>query len=249
MCTFKISNFNDELPIDRFLKLGGPTLSNSFSFNGVTFTHHLLSITGKVTPQPIVQNDILYMLLGEVYNYDSVLFKSDIYTVIEQYKLHKDNFTKYLDGEFIIIIYDMRTGLINFYTDPWATKMAWFDKSNNNFYFGSFKLSDSSIRLLPNSHYIFDIKNNSLSQINDSLHTWELNQYKNNYDDIIHKYNVYNLFIISFLSSILIIEGVSICKICVCILLEIISILSMFIRGCPGIIAYVNLHFGKLYFL
>jgi asparagine synthetase B (glutamine-hydrolysing) len=77
----------------------------------------------------------------------------------------------------------MRTGLINFYTDPWATKMAWFDKSNNNFYFGSFKLSDSSIRLLHNSHYIFDIKNNSLSQINDSLHTWELNQYKNNYDN------------------------------------------------------------------
>jgi asparagine synthetase B (glutamine-hydrolysing) len=183
MCTFKITNFNNELPIDNFLKLGGPTLSNSFSLNGVTFTHHLLSITGEVTPQPIIQNDILYMLLGEVYNYDSVLFKSDIYTVIEQYKLHKDNFTNYLDGEFLIIIYDMRTGLINFYTDPWSTRMAWFDKSANNFYFGSFKLSDSSTRLLHNSHYIFDLKNNSLSQINSSLHIWDLNQYKNSYDD------------------------------------------------------------------
>lgn len=183
MCTFSITNYKKILPIDKFLKLGGPNLSSNYCFDDIVFTHNLLPLTGEVTPQPIIQNDILYMLLGEVYNYDSVVFKSDIYHVIEQYKLHKDNLTNYLDGEFLIIIYDMRKGIINFYTDPWSTKMGWFDKSKDYFYFGSLKLTDKSVRLLHNSHYTFNTKTKEFKLINNSLHTWDLTQYKSNYND------------------------------------------------------------------
>lgn len=184
MCTFKISNYNKKLTVDNFLPLGGPTLTNSYSFNGITFTHNLLSMTGEVTPQPVIQNDILYLLLGEIYNYEPDIFKSDIYFAIEQYKIHKDNFTKYLNGEFLLVVYDMRSEIINFYTDPWSTKLAWFNKlSESDFYFGSFKLNTDSVRLLHNSHYTFNIKNNILEHSNNNLHSWDLNQFKDSYED------------------------------------------------------------------
>ena len=182
MCTFKITNYNHDLSIDKFLKLGGPTVSKTLSIDDLQFTHNLLSITGDVTPQPIVKDNYLYMLLGEIYNYNKS-YPSDIYSVIENYELYKNNFTNYLDGEFLIIVYDIDKKIINFYTDPWSTKMVWYDVIDNYFYFGTFKFSNNSKRLSHNSHYSFYIENNLLEHTNSSLHTWDLFQYKNNYDD------------------------------------------------------------------
>lgn len=182
MCTFKITNYNKEFKIDKYLKLGGPDLSEQIIIDGVSFTHNLLSITGEVTPQPIIKNNILYMLLGEIYNYDRK-YKSDIYSVIELYEFHGDKFTEFLDGEFLVIVFDITSGLINFYTDPWATKMAWFNTFDDYFYFGSFSLTDTSLRLLHNSHSVFNVKTKEFSYINKNLHKWYLKQYKDNYKD------------------------------------------------------------------
>jgi len=183
LCTFKITNYPNILPIDTFLELGGPTLAKTHQEDDLSFTHYLLPITGEITPQPIIKDDMLYMLLGEVYNYNKLAYKSDIYTVIEQYLIHKDKFTNYLDGEFFIIIYDMKKKLINFYTDPWATKMCWFDTFSSYFYFGSFKLSKESVRLKHNSHYTFDFINKRLVCENNELHKWDLRQFKDSYND------------------------------------------------------------------
>lgn len=182
MCTFKITNYDHALSIDKFLKLGGPTLSKNLSIDNIQFTHNLLSITGEITPQPIIKGDYLYMLLGEIYNYNKT-YSSDIYSAIENYELYGDSFTNYLDGEFLIIVYDLKNKIINFYTDPWSTKMAWFDTFDNYFYFGTFKLSNNSKRLLHNSHYSFNVDTKSLNCINPQLHNWDLNQFKVNYDD------------------------------------------------------------------
>lgn len=182
MCTFKITNYEHNIFIDKFLKLGGPTLSKNLSIDTIQFTHNLLSITGDITPQPIVKGDYLYMLLGEIYNYNKS-FPSDIYSVIENYELYSHEFTNYLDGEFLIIIYDLKNKIINFYTDPWSTKMVWYDCFNTYFYFGTFKLSNNSKRLLHNSHYSFNITTKELKCITNELHKWDLNQYKVNYDD------------------------------------------------------------------
>ena len=84
MCTFRITNYKTKDVLDSNLKLGGPDFSNTIEINGIYFTHHLLSITGGFTPEPIVKNNFLFMLMGEIYNYDNK-FPSDIYYIIDEY--------------------------------------------------------------------------------------------------------------------------------------------------------------------
>ena len=183
LCTFRITNYEKHTELlDLYLKLGGPTKSKTLTIDGITFTHNLLSITGSVTPQPILYKNNLYMLLGEVYNYNKE-YPSDIFSVIYNYELYGDKFTNYLDGEFLVIIYDIEKGLINFYSDPWATQMAWYSIYGDEFSFSTFQLDDNAVRLLHNSHYVFNVKDNTLVHRNSSLHNWNLTQYKDTYKD------------------------------------------------------------------
>jgi asparagine synthetase B (glutamine-hydrolysing) len=195
MCTFKITNCHNDLEVDKYLRLGGPTLSQTIVLDNIHFTHHLLSITGKLTPQPVKSGDYYYMLLGEIYNYDKSL-PSDIYYAIEMYEKHKEKFTNYLDGEFLIIVYDTKEKQIHFFTDPWSTRQAWFETWDDYFYFGTypkneipnrlefwnFKRFGNLERLLHNSHYVYDVKDNHLEQVNSELHKWNLDQFDNSYD-------------------------------------------------------------------
>ena len=131
MCTFKISNYLDHDEVDNFLKLGGPTLSKTLEANGIYLTHHLLSLTGEVTPQPIKVDNLYFMLVGEVYNYNKVL-PSDVYHVIDMYHKHGiNNFINQLNGEFLIIIYDTANNIIHFFTDTWGTRQVWFEHWDN----------------------------------------------------------------------------------------------------------------------
>jgi asparagine synthetase B (glutamine-hydrolysing) len=196
MCTFKITNFPNILEVDQYLKLGGPDVSKILEVNGIYLTHHLLSITGEITPQPILNDSNYFLLMGEIYDYDRK-HPSDIYHVIEMYNQYGDEFTNHLDGEFLIVIYDTKRNVINFYTDPWSTRQAWFDKWDDYFYFGTFPRVEvygrflptdfygkgELIRLRPNSHYMFDVKLKQLTLINSELHSWNLKQFKTNFRD------------------------------------------------------------------
>ena len=53
MCTFQITNDSTLNLNHNILQSGGPDLSNTISLDGVYVTHHLLSITGDFTPQPV----------------------------------------------------------------------------------------------------------------------------------------------------------------------------------------------------
>jgi asparagine synthetase B (glutamine-hydrolysing) len=184
MCTFKITNYSSFLEIDKFIKLGGPDFSNSIKVDNVIFNHNLLAITGELTPQPIIKNNILYMLLGEIYDYNSDKYPSDLYHVIEKYELYQDGFTNHLDGEFLIIVYDLEKKIINFYTDPWSTRMCWYDPlDNQHFYFGTFPISKNSKRLLHNSHYTFNVVTNSITLKNKEIHKWDFRDFKDSFED------------------------------------------------------------------
>jgi asparagine synthetase B (glutamine-hydrolysing) len=195
MCTFKITNDPNPLLVDKYLKLGGPTLSNTLELNGVYYTHHLLNITGSITTQPVKNKNKYFILIGEIYNYDKS-YPSDIYQVIDAYEKYKNNLTNYLDGEFLIIIFDEFQ--IDIFTDPWSTRQCWFFKKNNYFYFSTFPIEDISnrvnirphyygdnnlTRLKPNTHYNFIIDNQILTIINNELHKWDFSQYKNTLND------------------------------------------------------------------
>lgn len=142
MCTFKIANFltNNQLH-DQHLQLGGPTTSRTVNINGITVIHNLLSITGKVTPQPVQVDHRYFMLIGEIYNYDTCL-PSDIYFGIEQYLAHGNNFTQQLDGEFLFIVFDSRTMTVDFFSDPWGTRQVFYYHHGDNFCFSSLPIEE-----------------------------------------------------------------------------------------------------------
>ena len=199
MCTFKISNYLDHDEVDNFLKLGGPTLSKTIENNGIYLTHHLLSLTGEVTAQPIKVDNLYFMLVGEIYDYNKAL-ASDVYHVIDMYHKHGiNNFINQLNGEFLIIIYDTANNIIHFFTDTWGTRQVWFEQWDNKFYFGSLPRTeipgrfigpafygiDNLVRLQANKHYIFGIKSQKLIIKNNEIYKWNLDQYKTSTDDFI----------------------------------------------------------------
>ena len=202
MCTFKITNNPNKTWIDDYLSLGGPTLSNSIEIGGRHISHHLLNVTGEITPQPVEKDGLYFILMGEIYNYDTSL-PSDIYYGIEKYLEHRENFTKYLDGEFLFIVYNPYSQTIDFFTDPWSTRQAWYSEIGDNFYFTTL-INDRSLiafdtyrispynmidrkkhyRIPHNSHCCYDIKNKKLSVRNNELHSWNLNQNIKSLDEV-----------------------------------------------------------------
>jgi asparagine synthetase B (glutamine-hydrolysing) len=210
MCTFKITNNPNPLIIDDYLKLGGPDASNTIDVNGVYITHHLSSITGEETVQPVKQGNKYYLLIGEIYN-------SDIYFCIEKYLEHGDKFTEYLDGEFLFIIYDEKTNTIDLFTDPWSTRQSFYYKIDNYFYFSTYPMTEPKdgrfgppgrhqpfelkfavyndtewnktfYRIPHNSHHNYNVKTGILKPVNTELHKWDLNQYKDNLDDLTNSF-------------------------------------------------------------
>ncbi len=84
------------------------------------FTHHLLHITGELTPQPFVDGDVVCVYNGEIYN--QPFTRSDGEVLIPLYRRHGEGFVRHLDGEFAIALYDFSRRLAVFATDPFATK-------------------------------------------------------------------------------------------------------------------------------
>jgi asparagine synthetase B (glutamine-hydrolysing) len=182
MCTFKITNNPNPLIIDDYLKLGGPDLSNTIDVNGMYVTHHLLSITGEFTPQPVEYDGKYFLLMGEIYNYDES-WSSDIYFGIEKYIEHGDSFVDHLDGEFLFIVIDGDN--IDFFTDPWSTRQCYFTTDDDYWYFTTLRISSESRRFLHNSHYHFNTKSRQIRQVNPELVSWNLDQNVDTLDEVV----------------------------------------------------------------
>ena len=82
----------------------------------IEYLHFLLHLTGSKTLQPLIDEteDIVIIFNGEIYNYKEILndAKSDIYSIMYLYKKYGLDFTKYLDGEFTIVIFDFKQNLL-----------------------------------------------------------------------------------------------------------------------------------------
>ena len=107
MCGFGVSNVTQLNSTNTFCQPRGPDLTNSKVINGIEFLHNLLHITGELTPQPIVRDDIACVFNGEIYNYTKFgSYNSDGECIIDLYKQHGDEFVKLLDGEFALCLID-----------------------------------------------------------------------------------------------------------------------------------------------
>ena len=69
MCGFGVSNKIGLDKANTFCKKRGPDFTNIQQVHDVFFLHNLLHITGEITPQPFVKDNIVCVFNGEIYNF------------------------------------------------------------------------------------------------------------------------------------------------------------------------------------
>ena len=182
-----IKNLEETL---RFLKRRGPDHTEHAIINGYNFIHVLLSMTGKnYTIQPFVYDNIIIMFNGEIYNYkDFGDFNSDGECIIEAYKKYGDNFVRYLDGEFALLLVDLSKDLLYYSTDVFSIKPLWFAQDGHDIGLCSYA---SSLEYLGFKN-IKQVDANTTVKIQlstrdvlikQSVYDFDLNQHKTNFDD------------------------------------------------------------------
>lgn len=190
MCSILLTNKTilDIDSVNFFLKFRGPDYTKVYEQNGITFVHNLLSICGSFTPQPFVDENIVAMHNGEIYNYDLSKYSSDGYYLIPAYKEFGETFPKHLDGEFAICLVDFNKKIIIMATDVFRTKPLWYSIEGDKFAISSYrtpieKLGFTNIFKVPaNSVVKFDLNTMLLEKLSE-VYTFDLKQFKTDYND------------------------------------------------------------------
>jgi asparagine synthetase B (glutamine-hydrolysing) len=159
---------------------------------GIALAHRRLAILDLsfAGHQPMASKSQQYMLVfnGEIYNYtqNNKDCKSDGYFILDQYFEHKENFVKYLDGEFALALIDFNTKQLYFSGDLFITKPIFIAKEGKEIGIASYKSALKALgfqnpkRLEPNKFYNLSIDTFELQENN--IYTWDLNQTVNTYD-------------------------------------------------------------------
>lgn len=194
MCSiiFSSKKINDLENVNRVTKFRGPDLTTQNIIGGFNFVHNLLSITGEITPQPLVSDDIVCIYNGEIYNHsDFGDFKSDGESIIAAYKKYGVEFTKHLDGEFAILLVDFKNYIIIISSDTFKTKPLYYSIDENNLDIGVasyseplYKIGFREVKKFPaNRTMVFDIKTKSLLEEFNVVDFDVSNQHKVSMDD------------------------------------------------------------------
>ena len=134
MCGFIVSNIliKNVDYVNQFCKYRGPDLTNIITYKNITFVHNLLHITGDKTPQPIIDDDIVVIFNGEIYNYKifNKCAKSDGECIIPAYQKYGNSFVKQLDGEFCIVLIDFKKSIVILSSDVFASKPLFYYINN-----------------------------------------------------------------------------------------------------------------------
>ena len=194
MCSFIFSvksNVSSEIlkKANFYPKFRGPDNTNTYQTNGLLFLHNLLSITGDFTIQPFIDEEIICLYNGEIYNYEKEEeYKSDGESLIPLYKKYSFDFVKKLDGEFAIVLVDFKKRQVLFSTDTFKTKPIFYAEGSENLGCASYKAALSELghnnikKMDPNTAKIFDL--DSMKEIDTwNIHKFDLNQHKNTFTD------------------------------------------------------------------
>ncbi len=190
MCSILFTNKNiDKLSDNALLDSRGPDGVNIESIGDYNTRTTLLSLTGEKTKQPVERNGIYVLFNGEIYNYLEIdkTSKSDSYSIITAYEKYGDDFIKYLDGEFAIILLDINNQKIIFSTDVFKTKPLFYSFETEFIGLSTFETPlkllgfNNIFRAAPNTCYVIDLKNGSVNS--SIIKEFDLNQYKDTFND------------------------------------------------------------------
>jgi asparagine synthetase B (glutamine-hydrolysing) len=192
MCSFIFTDkkIEDLEYVNFFTKFRGPDKTTHVDVNGYSFVHNILSITGDFIEQPFIDYDdeIVCVYNGEIYNYQEFGdYNSDGECLIPLYKKFGENFVRHLDGEFAIVLIDYKNNFLIFSSDVFATKPIWFSIGNEvaiASYESSIKrLGFKNIEKLDaNKTKIYNLKTREFIK-ELSVFDFDLNQYKESFDD------------------------------------------------------------------
>jgi asparagine synthetase B (glutamine-hydrolysing) len=164
----------------------GPDLTTVRTFGGYTATHNTLFVTGDPTPQPLVENGVLVMFNGEVYNYKELRPSalSDVHAILEAYATHGKLFATALDGEYAVVILDTNTNKLIVASDPFCTKPLYISESNLSVatYASCLGGSSKCCPFPPNTWAEYDVSTKK-KIASGRVVTWDLRQHKGNYTD------------------------------------------------------------------
>lgn len=173
MCGFIVHNGKGN---NYFIQKRGQDLTNTYEKNGFIFTHNLLNITGEITPQPFIDEDIVCLYNGEIYNHKFI--KSDGENLIPLYKKYGLRFADELDGEYAIALYDFKNDIALFITDLFSTKPIW----RNGLECASYESGVGGHKIKANTIEAVSISTGK-DLFTRKYHQWDWRQFKNNYDD------------------------------------------------------------------
>jgi asparagine synthetase B (glutamine-hydrolysing) len=150
-------------------------VTNTVKIGDLWFVHSLLSITGAFTPQPFVEDGVVCLYNGQLYNHPFV--QSDGEVLIPLYRKHGARFPRYLDGEFAIALYDFDRQVAIFATDPFRTKPLFV----NGIECASYRSGVGGSAVPPNTVLVKSLDGTETHR--ESVHVWDLAQQKDDYAD------------------------------------------------------------------
>lgn len=190
MCGIIVSSLDIPSGCDYYVKNRGPDYKNMVSYNGIHFVHYLLHLTGEETYQPIIDDNIVCIFNGEIYNYKELLpnASSDSYSIVEAYKEYGTEFIKYLDGEFAIVLFDYNKDILILSGDIFKTKPLFYH-IGEEIIISSYKSVCDHIHssyeyksVNPNKVLVFDLQTRELQRAY-TIYDFDLTQSKENYTD------------------------------------------------------------------
>jgi len=193
MCSFLCTNLNSIVSkyneANRLLKLRGPDLSNIVRKNGYYFLHNLLSMTGEFVKQPFVDQGVVCLYNGEIYNHGAFgSYKSDGECLIPLYRDHGPEFIKKMDGEFAIVIFDFEKNIIVISSDVFRTKPLFVSIKDGKFGCSTFKtpleiLGHEDVeKFPPNTTRVYDLETLSILS-EDVVFCFNIDQFKDSFED------------------------------------------------------------------
>jgi len=185
MCSFlyttKIISDQEIEASNQLLKYRGPDNTNVLRDYFGTFIHNRLQIEGDCI-QPYKKDNIIVLFNGEIYNYT----ENEAAFIIDCYKKHGDRYASFLDGEFAIVLLDLALEKILITADTFKTKPVWVS-THDGVHVSTYKsalisIGCSNIKpLQPNTTLCYTKEHSSSIRVT----TFDLNQHKNEYDDIL----------------------------------------------------------------
>ncbi len=177
----------------------GPDLTRRESIGGWDFVHNLLSITGSFTGQPFTNSDksLVGLFNGEIYNWKHLNkeVSSDGEILLPLYEQYGPSFTKMLDGEFAIAIFDFVRQTLVLSTDAFSTKPLWFADENGAYGVASYKSALiklgflNPIKIEANKTIVIDLKNRIRTSEFTVFEFDPRNQYKDSLDDFFNAFS------------------------------------------------------------